>query len=121
MINTERIVPVTAIDLLSLYGLIVKTSGTTITKIDAADVEGDFVISANPANAVIASQPVKSLDFASPTSAAVVYFVPAYDFAGFKLAGAAQATTGDDVVNDGRSLYTATLSSGTITIAKVSF
>ena len=42
MINTDRIVPVMAIDLLSLYGLILKVAGTTLTVADATDTDGNF-------------------------------------------------------------------------------
>lgn len=114
MINTNRIVPVTAIDLLSLYGLIIKAGGTTLTKIDAATVEGDFVVTA-AANALICSEPMKSLAF-SGVSSATIYFVPTYDYEGFK-----DVTNSGEVEKDGRTLYSATLATGTVTIAKVGF
>lgn len=119
MINKDRVVPVTAIDLLSLYAVILKAAGTTVDVLESKSVEGDFEIDANPANAVIASEPVKSLDFAGTTDAAVVYFVPTYDYEGFKIAGAAVETAGDEVVADHANLYTATLATGTVTIAKM--
>ena len=119
MINKDRVVPVTAIDLMSLYALILKAAGETITAVDAKDPEGDFVIEENPANDVIASEPVKSFDFAGTTSAAVVYFVPTYDYEGFKIAGAAVEATGDEVVADHANLYKATLATGAVSIAKV--
>lgn len=119
MINKDRTVPVTAIDLISLYALILKSAGTTISSISAEDAEGDFVISANPANDVIADEPVKSLDFAGTTDAAVVYFVPTYDYEGFKIAGAAVTATGDEVVKDHANLYKATLATGAVAIEKV--
>ena len=80
---------------------------------------GDFVIEENPANDVIASEPVKSFDFAGTTSAAVVYFVPTYDYEGFKIAGAAVEATGDEVDADHANLYKATLATGAVSIAKV--
>ena len=119
MINKDRVVPVTAIDLLSLYALILKAAGTTLSVLESASVEGDFTVSENPANAVIAAEPVRSLDFAGTTDAATVYFVPTYDYEGFKIAGAAVETAGDEVVADHANLYTATLATGTVTIAKV--
>lgn len=118
MINKDRTVPVTAIDLLSLYALILKSAGVTISAISAADVLGDFVIEENPANAVLADEPVKSLDFAGTTDAAVVYFVPTYDYEGFKIAGVAVEATGDEVVADHANLYKATLATGAVTIEK---
>lgn len=119
MINKDRTVPVTAIDLLSLYSVILKAAGTTVAAVDAANAEGNFVIEENPASAVIASEPVKSFDFAGTTDAAVVYFVPTYDYEGFKIDGAAVETAGVDVVADHANLYSATLATGTVTIAKI--
>jgi hypothetical protein len=119
MMNKDRVVPVTAIDLLSLYAVILKAAGTTLTAVNSDTVDGVFSINENPANAVIASEPVKSFDFAGTTSAATVYFVPTYDYEGFKVAGAAVTTAGDEVVADHANLYSATLATGTVTIAKV--
>ena len=49
----------------------------------------------------------------------VVYFVPAFDFDGFYVSGTKKVLAGDDVVADSAQLYTATLSDGTVTIAKL--
>lgn len=117
MINNDRIVPITAIDLISMYGVILKNKTPNITKLDADDVNGNFTMNASAQ--VIASEPVKSFNFV--TSGAMVYFVPAYDYTGFQINGVATTTVGDTVNADGRTLYSATLSSGTITIAKVGF
>ena len=122
MINNDRIVPVTTIDLLSLYGLIIGQSGTTLTVANANDSEGDFEVTEAPeSGSLIASEPVKSLDFATGVSAATVYFVPTLDYVGFSVNGAAVTTTGDTVNPDGRTLYLATLSSGSVSIAKQGF
>lgn len=119
MINPNRIVSVTAIDLLSLYGLILGQSGKTLTVANANDSEGDFEVAEAPeSGSLIASEPVKSLDFATDVSAATVYFVPTLDYVGFSINGAAVTTTGDTVNPDGRTLYLATLSSGGVSIAK---
>ena len=40
MINNDRIVPITTVDLLTMYALILKAAGTTLTKVDAKDVNG---------------------------------------------------------------------------------
>ena len=61
MINSDRIVPVTAIDLISLYGLILKAAGITLTAIDAKTTDGQFEVTA-AANALIASEPVQSME-----------------------------------------------------------
>lgn len=124
MINNDRIVPITAIDLISNYGLILAAaaaaaSGTAPTKINAADTAGDFSQTTNSAT-VIASEPVKSFNFGSSVTAATVYFVPAYDYTGFTKTSATLTVSGT-VVADGRTLYKATLSSNALTIAKVGF
>ena len=117
MINNDRIVPVTAIDLISLYALILKAAGTTLTVANAAN-PGEFEVAEAPqSGSLIASEPVKALDFGADVSAATVYFVPSYDYAGFKVAGTAVTTTGDTVKADSRTLYLATLSSGGVSIA----
>ncbi len=124
MINNDRIVPITAQDLLTMYGTILAAaaaaaSGTAPTKIDATDTAGDFTQATNSAT-VIASEPVKTLTFGSSVTAATVYFVPAYDYAGFAKTGATLTVSGD-VAADGRTLYKATLSTNALTIAKVGF
>ena len=119
MINRDRVVATTAIDLITLYTRIFAIAGVTVSAIDAANPNGEFVVSEDPANAVIASEPVKSLDFAAGATAAVVYFAPTYDYEGFKVAGSAATMAGATVVTDGISLYKAVLSSGTVTITAV--
>lgn len=120
MINDNRIVPVTAVDLITLYGLILKVGSVSVTALDAIDTAGDFSQTTNSAT-VLASEPVKTLDFGSGVTAGTVYFVPAYDYSGFTLAGVATTTAGATVEADGRTLYSATLANGTVTIAKVGF
>ena len=117
MINTNRVVSVTKVDLLTLYGNIMKLAGTTVGDVQAS-TPGVFVVSTGSGNK-IAAEPVKSFDFASGVSSMVVYFIPAYDYEGFKVQGTAVTTAGVDVDPDGCTLYTATLSSGDVTIAKV--
>lgn len=120
MINKDRIVPVTAVDLITLYADMLAIAGTTLTVANPTTDNGIFAIAAEPASgSLIASQPVKSLDFEAAVSAATVYFVAGYDYKGFKVAGVDVTTTGDNVENDGRTLYLATLSSGAVSIAKV--
>ena len=124
MINNERIVPVTATDLLSLYGLILKqdSNNASLAKLDAVDTAGDFQIKSGSAP-LIASEPVASCDIdatASSVSACTLYFVPAYNYKGFTIDGAKVTPTGN-VDADGRTLYKAVLGSGAITITKVGF
>lgn len=121
MINSSRIVPIQVIDLISMYGLILKLAASTApTALAAADDTGDFTVSTNSAT-LLASEPVASLNFASGVTAGTVYFVPAYKYSGFSINGTATTTAGATVDPDGRTLYSATLSSGTVTIAKVGF
>lgn len=121
MINTDRIVPVSTIDLISLYGTILKIAGTTLTAIEATNPAQFDVESA--ANALIANEPLAFLDFGSSVSTATVYFVPALDYtsgAAFTKNGSALTQSGT-VVADGRTLYSASLSGSTVTVAKVGF
>lgn len=118
MINQDRIVPVTVTDLLTLYGLILKVGSVDVSALEAKDTAGNFEVSDNSAT-LLANEPVGSLNFADGVSASTVYFVPAYDYAGFTINGGV-ATTGD-VEPDGRTLYKAELKSGSVTITKVGF
>lgn len=121
MINANRIVPVTASDLISIYGTMMKLAGTSVTAIQASD-PGVFAMTSGSGN-VLAAEPVKSFNFGSSVSSAVAYFVPAYDYDGFQINGTkvtpAEGSTSVDP--DGRTLYTATLATGAVTIAKVGF
>ena len=121
MINTNRIIPVTAQDLISLYStILLQASGnSSLAKLAPVNM-GEFVVEDNNA-VVLATEPVKTVDIdatASSVSACTVFFVPAYDYVGFSIDGTAATPTGD-VEADGRTLYKAALSSGTITITKV--
>lgn len=119
MINKDRIVPILRTDFLTLIGIILKIAGVSYTVLESKDVKGTFVATGSgDAGNLLADQPVCTLDFASGVTAGVVYFVPAFDFAGFKVAGVDVEATGD-VEADGATLYTATLSSGDVTVAKV--
>ena len=122
MINSDRIVPVTKTDLLTLYANILTIAGTSVTKVDANGANGVFKIAEGSGN-LIASEPVNSCDFGEDVTAAVLYFIPGYDYTGFTIAGAAVTPESGsaDVNADGVSLYTATLADGGVTIAQVGF
>ena len=116
MINSERIVPVMKTDLLTLYGTVLNLIGTSYTVLQSPDVEGNFVCTATgAAGNKLANQPVKTLDFADGTTSGTIYFIPAYDFEGFKIAGVAAEATGD-VVTDGATLHKAVLADSAITV-----
>lgn len=121
MINTERAVPVQAIDLMSLYGLILKmdSNNSSLAALDAAN-PGEFEVASTAGSVLLADEPLKVLDFKSGYSAGTVYFVPAYDYDGFSVAGTKVVPTGS-VVPDGRTLYKAVLATGAVTITKVGF
>ena len=127
MINTNQIVPITATDLLTLLGTVMAIGQESLaavpTALNALDVEGNYQVTTNSA-VYLASAPLKSLDFDATTSsvsAGTVYFVPAYDYEGFKIDASAVVTAGAEVKADGCTLYKAVLSSSTITISKVGF
>lgn len=123
MINNARIVPITTIDLISMYGFVLSAaaaaaSGTAPEKLAASDV-AEFTVATN-SKTYIASEPVKKLTFGSSITAGTVYFVPALDYEGFAKDSATLTVSGD-VEPDGRTLYSATLSTNALTIAKVGF
>ncbi len=123
MINKDRVVSVTATDLITLYGTLLKVvlaqDSGTIAAVEA-DAPGVFNLTSGSGN-LLANEPVKSLDFGASVTSAVLYFVADYNFEGFTVAGTKVTPSGADVENDRATLYTATLSSGAITIAKVGF
>lgn len=121
MINTERIVPVQVIDLISLYGLILMqdSNNSSLAALDATN-PGEFEVTSSSGSLLLADEPVATFDFASSVSSATVYFVPAYNYSGFTINGVAATPTGD-VNPDGRTLYKAVLGSGSITITQVGF
>lgn len=122
MINKDRIVPVQATDLITLYGLILKqdtTNNSSLAAVNAKDAEGNFAIT-SAATPLLCSEPAKSIDLAAAVTSATVYFVASYDYVGFTLAGTATTPTGT-VVADGVTLYKAVLATGTVTITKAGF
>lgn len=120
MINTNRVVPITAVDLISMYGLILlqDSNNSGLAALQANDVEGNFSCGTG---VKLAAQPVKSCDFTA--SSGTVYFVPDYAYEGFTVSESAATIADNDVevVADGRTLYKAVLSSGTVTITKIGF
>lgn len=122
MINKDRIVPVQATDLITLYGLILKqdtTNNSSLAAVNAKDAEGNFAIT-SAATPLLCSEPAKSIDLAAAVTSATVYFVASYDYVGFTLAGATTTPTGT-VVADGATLYKAVLSDSAVTITKAGF
>ena len=122
MVNKNRIVPIQKIDFLSLIGTVLTLNNTSFAVIAATDVEGDFeVTGSGAAGNKLANQPVKSLDFKSGVTSGTVYFVAAYDYEGFKVAGTAvtPAAGSATVSADGITLYKAVLADSAVTITAV--
>ena len=120
MVNKDRIVPVMAIDRISLIGEVMTLAGTSYTVIGADNIEGDFsVTGSGSVGNKLCNQLAKSIDFKTGVTAGVAYFIPGFNFAGFKIAGVAATPTSGTVVADGSTLHTATLGSGNITVAQV--
>ena len=124
MINTNRIVPVTKIDLITLYGMILlqNSSNSALAKLAATDVEGDYAVTSG-GGLYLCDQPLQSLNFGSSVTSGTVYFVPAFDYAGFTKTGATLTVTNPTggVVADGHTLYKAVLSTNALTITQVGF
>lgn len=117
MVNTDRIVPIQKIDLISMYGLILlqASANSAMAVLQASTIDGDFSCGTG---IHLAAQPVKSCDFTGTSG--TLYFVPDYAYEGFTKSGAAVTVSG--AVNpDGVTLYKAVLSSGTVTITKAGF
>lgn len=117
MINKDRIVPVTKTDLITLYSVILAqdSNNSSMEKLAAADVEGNFAVATN-SKTYLAAEPVKEVVFGASITACTLYFMPGVDFAGFKKTGATLTISGE--VGD-PGLYSATLSTNALTIAKV--
>lgn len=116
MINNDRIVPVTKTDLITLYGLMLGLHGTSFTK-QTGDIEGNFKLANSASGNLLCDAPVKTLDFGA-ASAAVVYFVAGYDYEEIRVNGTKVSPAGDVTIKkDCTTLYTATLSGGTVTLA----
>lgn len=123
MINNDRIVPIQKMDLLTMIGTILALHGTEYAVLAASTTEGAFsVTGSGAAGNKLANQPVQSLDFASGVTGGTVYFVPAFDYKGVTVAGAAATmASGSATVNpDGVTVYKAVLSSGEVTITAIS-
>ena len=118
MINTDRIVPVMATDLLTLLSEVFAIASVSVTPLQAKAI-AEFELTTSESGAQLCAEPLKKLNFATGVTSATVYFIPALDYEGFSIQGTAVDTAGADVVKDGSSLYSATLATGVVTIAKV--
>lgn len=120
MINKDRIVPIEKIDFLSMIGTVINLMGASNFHVDATDTEGNLTVTGSGnVGTVLANQPLVSANFPAGVTAGVLYFVPDYKFSGFKIAGVAIEAEGDTPDYKGIALYSATLSSGNVTVAAV--
>lgn len=120
MINKDRIVPIEKIDFLSMIGTVMNLIGASNFHIDATDEEGNLTVTGSgDVGTVLANQPLVSANFPAGVTAGVLYFVPDYKFSGFKVAGVAVEAEGVTPDYKGVALYSATLSSGNVTVADV--
>lgn len=111
-----RIIPVVNIGLMELYKTILKVASVSATAL-AGDAEGNFTVTGTgAAGTFICNEPVKTLKFAAGVTSGTVYFVAGY---GFEKIEGEIASGSAEIVADDATLYTATLASGEVTIAKV--
>ena len=118
MVNTNRIVPVKATDLISLYSVILNTSVDSLSLLQSADI-GDFNLATASTTNYLANEPVEKCNVGSGVTANI-YFVPAYNFEGFTREGVAftVANNGVTIEKDGYTLYKASLNGATCTYTK---
>lgn len=122
MVNENRIVPVTKMDLISLFGsvasLMLSLSGAEPVILDPVET-GVFEIESN--GMYLLSEPAKSVDFAATATSATAVFIPGYDYEGITLAGAAVEPSEDSILPEAEpnAFYGAALQSGSIFVAPV--
>lgn len=122
MINNDRIVPIQAIDLLTL---IYTEQGINSSKFALATTNkvGCFDIQTDPdAGSYLCAEPVKEMNISSSVTTGI-YFIPDYDFKGITVDGnpAALITDSDDIIADGVSLYLVSYDGGEAALDIVSF
>jgi hypothetical protein len=121
MINKDRIVPVQATDLISLYGVILKQdteNNEGLQKLGVADDNAGFFIISDGDGLFLCNEPVKRMVFAG--TAGFAYFVADYGFEGFFDGENAKITPVSGSVDpDGCSLYSAVYESGNLIINRI--
>lgn len=117
MINKNNIIPITKMDLLSMIGTILALAGVTYAILKASVAGACKVTGTGDAGNLLADAPVSEIEIADGVTAAVIYFVPAYNYTGIKGATLAAASVAVDANSAG--LYKATLATGEVTITAV--
>lgn len=105
MINKDRIVPVTATDLLTLFYAYQAASGSKYVLATTSEI-GVYDFQTAASGSVLCSEPVKKMNIGSAFEGDI-YFIPDYDFEGITYNGAAATldSDGDEIIADGASLY----------------
>lgn len=122
MVNKDRIIPVTKVDLLSLYATVINTmlsmqSEPLELKIFSSTVDGKFEITESDF-AGICNQPVKAIN-AAPNIAGMVFFIPDYTYEGIYIDGELVEADGDAVDPSSANLYRAVITPEGATIYAV--
>ena len=120
MINKDRIIPIQKCDFLTMVGIVMHFSGASYDIAYASDVEGNFTITAaaiGQSGVMLCNEPVKTLTLADGVANGIVYFVPAYDFAGITIG---ESEVEADVKADGITLYKADIVEGVVTVTPIS-
>lgn len=105
MINKDRIVPVTATDLLTLFYAYQAASGSKYVLATTFEI-GVYDFQTAASGSVLCSEPVKKMNIGSEFGQ-TVYFIPDRDFEGITYNGADATfdSEGDEIIADGASLY----------------
>lgn len=115
--NLDRIVPNTAIDLLTNYSVCLNASGKQLVKISAENA-GIFNLPQELEGNLFCDEPVSVFKIGDDVDAFTIYFVAAYDYKGF-FKGETEITSDSTVDRDGRTLYKAVLANEQLSIEKV--
>lgn len=125
MVNKDRIIPVTKVDLLSLYATIItlrgimsgQNTGFPVLSATSVDGEFDFTAAATPVGG-LCNQPVKSIKVGN-AGIGSVFFIPDYDYEGIYVNGQLAEVTGDVVDASSANLYMAVADEDAIVIQAV--
>lgn len=120
MINSERIVPITKSDLLSVFSVFLNLKFSDSAKFLKADGNADGVVEVGSmTNLWMASEPVKKIVFSADTVGfPPFFFVASYDFDGIYIGDEKSAiswdaaSTASEVEKNATSLYMATKVTG---------
>jgi hypothetical protein len=108
MINNDRIVPITAIDLISIYALILKAGNVVSEVKNPTTTDGHYEITwttSNGPSAIICTEPVSSVNYTSSAGNIKLYFVAAHDFKGITRNGVPMTGHNGTILPDGKTLW----------------